>query len=214
MIDIPIELWKYLEGIDNRALLVLLGSYSTLKAVIVRDYNRRREEIAKELAEAEKRYDKSKERALRSVERETETQLEDIYSAGYVAMSGIVNDLHHRGQQHFHYHVESGEFRRSLSGFLPEFKKELKNITFKKLLSAVNDRINDDIERYTRDEWEEYCANLAKDMRSVLRTDLGKRLGTSELLDELFEGVFKFELFYESAQRIIKCARDYEEYLW
>ena len=173
--------------------------------IIVKRWEKYREAAAES---DRQQLDLARDRARRSMERSISEQVDHIYSTGYEAMSGRVYDLHHAGRQHITYQMESGEFQKSLSGFLVEYKKELKNVCFKKLHPTITDHIKDDTPHYTGNDWVQYTEDTAADIRSVLKRSLGKRLGTSDLLHEVFEDVLTYELFLVAYRKLVNRARD------
>ena len=191
---------------DQWGLGLVLFLYKA-STVINGYYKGKREE---ESALEAERLQKEQDRARRSMARSISEQVENFSSVGFVAMSNAVSELHKAGVHKMTYRVVDGEFEKTLAGFLMSYQKELKNVCFKQILPRISDHIKDDQTHYIGNNWENYTQDTAGDIRDALRRGLGKRLGTSDLLDKIFEESLTYELFLTAYTKLINRARENE----
>ena len=69
------------------------------------------------------------------------------------------------------------------------------------------DHIKDDKQLYKRKKYREYVNETGRNLHSKLSSGLGKSVGISDMLDEVFEKVITVEYMTDMYSRIIAIAR-------
>jgi hypothetical protein len=166
------------------------------------------------VAEAQEAKEKQKrEMAERSISRGISDQVEIINSKAWEASDKIVCELNRKGVTEVITRTAGGPKQYTPAGYLAAYTKENKTYCFKRLERDLTDYLADDKLYYEGEQWHGYVEDKAGDIRDIMKTALGKRLGASEVLDRAFDEYLTYEFFLNSYTKLISMARDNQEYL-
>lgn len=186
-IQLALKFAEWVKGQDANTLLIVL--YIALRPVLTRwsaNYQRRRS---------------------RAISRAIETQMRSLKSKGYEAMANQIKKRHSKDGGMIRYQLAEGFFSEPVGEYLPKFNKELKNIIFKFLEREVKDHIEEDKNRYLKKKWEPYAESTSEDLHTLVKTELGKVMGSSDYLDSAFSDELTLGEFTKSFKKIIEAVR-------